>query len=366
MSVKFFGLLNHEYSSETVPKRKDAPVMDVDYMVRRAKEHEQAGFDRVLIAHHSSNPDGFVLASHIAQNTTTLKFMIAHRPGFIAPTYAARMWSTFDQVYGGRAGIHIISGGNDADQRADGDFFSHAERYKRTDEWLTVFRKMLTENAPFDYSGEFFKTEQSFSKLKPLQKPHFPIFFGGASDDAIQVGSKHVDYWALYGEPLAETQEMISRIRASAQAAGRDPNSIQFVLTFRPVVGQSEAEAWKKADDIIARIKELRGASAGATKGAKPDAVSSQRLRDIAAQGKVRDARLWTEVAAAIGGGSNSTGLVGTAEQIAESLKAYHDLGVTAFLVRGFDPASDIQEFGRDLIPVVNEYIGETDPAVSR
>lgn len=366
MSVQFFGLLTHEYSSETIPRAKDAPVMDINYMVKVAQAHEAAGFDRVLIAHHSANPDGIMLASYIAQHTTNLNFMIAHRPGFISPTYAARMWATFDQLYGGRAGIHVISGGSDADQKADGDWLDHGERYRRTDDWLEVFRKTMTSDAPFSLENFSFKVENAISKIKPKQKPYPPIFFGGASADAIRVGARHADYWALYGEPLAETRQMIEAIRNAAVEAGRDASAIKFALTLRPVIGKTEEEAWQKADNIVARIKELRGGQdAGA--GAKPQAESSRRLRDIASAGKVQDVRLWTEVAALTGGGSNSTGLVGTADQVAQAMEAYYDLGVSIFMLRGFDPLVDAQEYGSELIPAVHariaaraEKVGET------
>lgn len=356
MSVQFFGLLSHEHSSETIPRAKDAPVMDADYMVKLAQAHEAAGFDRCLIAHHSANPDGILLASYVAQRTKNLNFMIAHRPGFISPTYAARMWATFDQLYGGRAGIHVISGGSDADQKADGDWLDHGERYRRTDDWLEVFRKTMTSDLPFDLENGSFKVEKAISKIKPQQRPYPPIFFGGASADAVRVGARHADYWALYGEPLAETQQMITSIRAAAVAAGREADAVQFALTLRPVIGRTEEEAWQKADAIVARIKELRGnKDAGA--GGKPQAESSKRLRDIASAGKVRDVRLWTEVAALTGGGSNSTGLVGTADQVAEAMEAYYDIGVSIFMIRGFDPLVDIQEFGRTLIPALRQRI---------
>jgi alkanesulfonate monooxygenase len=36
---------------------------------------------------------------------------------------------------------------------------------------------------------------------------------------------------------------------------------------------------------------------------------------------------------------------------VADSLIAYYRLGVSSFLIRGFDPVSDSIEFGRELIP---------------
>jgi alkanesulfonate monooxygenase len=76
-----------------------------------------------------------------------------------------------------------------------------------------------------------------------------------------------------------------------------------------------------------------------------------------AAQGKVVDTRLWTEIAALTGAKGNSTSLVGTAEQVADSLLAYYELGVTTFLIRGFNPLSDAIEYGREIIPRVKAKI---------
>ena len=67
----------------------------------------------------------------------------------------------------------------------------------------------------------------------------------------------------------------------------------------------------------------------------------------------MRDKRLWTEIAALTGASGNSTALVGTAEQVADALLDYWDLGVTTFLIRGFDPLEDAIEYGRELIPLV-------------
>jgi alkanesulfonate monooxygenase len=93
--------------------------------------------------------------------------------------------------------------------------------------------------------------------------------------------------------------------------------------------------------------------------------VGSQRLLATAAQGKVVDKRLWTEIAALNGGGGNSTGLVGTPEQVAESLLEYWELGVSTILIRGFDPLEDALEYGRYLIPLVREEVRRRQSALA-
>ncbi|MDB5817133.1 MAG: alkanesulfonate monooxygenase, partial [Rhizobacter sp.] len=87
--------------------------------------------------------------------------------------------------------------------------------------------------------------------------------------------------------------------------------------------------------------------------------VGAQRLLAAAAKGNRVDKRLWTAIAQETGARSNSTALVGTPEQVADALLDYYDLGVTTFLVRGFDPLEDAIDFGRELIPRTRELVAQ-------
>ena len=111
--------------------------VDPDYILDFARTHEDAGFDMVLTGYSSSTPDGFEVAGYAAAHTERLGYLIAHRPGFVAPTLAARKAATLDQLTNGRIALHIITGGNDVEQRQDGDWLDHDARYRRTDEYLS-------------------------------------------------------------------------------------------------------------------------------------------------------------------------------------------------------------------------------------
>ena len=89
--------------------------------------------------------------------------------------------------------------------------------------------------------------------------------------------------------------------------------------------------------------------------------MGAQRLVDFAREADVHDKRLWTPIAAAVGGSGNSTALVGTPEQVAESLLDYYELGVSTLLIRGFDPLADAIEYGRELIPLVRAEVARRD-----
>ncbi len=62
-------------------------------------------------------------------------------------------------------------------------------------------------------------------------------------------------------------------------------------------------------------------------------------------------------VAYASGGAGNTTCLVGTAQQVAESLLNYYDAGCATFILRGFDPLADAIDYGRELIPLLREGV---------
>jgi alkanesulfonate monooxygenase len=352
MSIEFIGMINTRPVSEIHPPT--GPAIDPDYVTAFARAHEQAGFDRILIGYFSNAADGFQVASYAASAAPAIGLLLAHRPGFVAPTLAARKLATLDQFTRGRLAVHIISGGDDADQQKDGDWIGHDERYARTDEYVEILRRIWTSDRPIDHDGTYYRFRGALSEVKPLQQPHIPIYFGGSSDAALEVAGRHADVYALWGESLAQVRETIGRVQTAARRRGRRP---RFSLSLRPILADTETLAWERARDILATIRRIRGEAALGGGGTAPQNVGSQRLLAAAAQGDVIDKRLWTAVAAATGARGNTTALVGTPEQVADALLDYHDLGVTTFLIRGFDPLEDAIDYGRTLIPLTRSLV---------
>ncbi len=326
--------------------------IDPEYIAEFSQAHENSDFDKVLIGYSSATADGFGVAGYAASRTDKLGFLIAHRPGFVAPTVTARQAATLDQLTGGRISMHIISGGSDVEQRRDGDWADHDARYRRSDEFMEILRRVWTETTPFDYDGEFYRFEQNLSEVRTYQKPHVPLYFGGASEGAKEVGAKRADVYALWGEPLESIREQIADIRGRAAKYGRE---IRFSVSVRPILGDTEGEAWERARGILNRIQSSVGDSIGPNKPSRLQSEGARRLLDFAAKGELHDKRLWMPIAAATGAAGNTTALVGTAEQVAESLLAYHDIGASAFIIRGFDPLQDTIDWGKELIPMVRE-----------
>jgi alkanesulfonate monooxygenase len=357
MSVQFIGMLGAQSGSEI--RKYEGPIVDKAYIRAMAQAHEASGFDRVLIGYGSPIPDGFLVASYISHVTERLQILLAHRPGFIAPTLAARKLATLDHFSDGRAAVHIITGGSDEDQQRDGDYLTHDERYARTDEYLDILKQVWTSDKSVSHAGRFYKFDGMFSKVRPLQQPHIPIYFGGSSDAAIEVAGKHADVFALWGESLAQVKETLDKVRAAAVRHGR-AGQIRFSLSLRPVLAATEEQAWARAASILERAK-ANVPNSFRFSQKPPENIGSKRLLEAAANGRVLDKRLWTEIAAVTGAQGNSTGLVGTPAQVAEALLEYYDIGITTFLIRGFDPLEDAVDYGRELIPLVRQEISRRD-----
>jgi alkanesulfonate monooxygenase len=389
MPIEIIGMVGTREASEIkgplvdgpVVDWMDGPVIDTDYLVDFSRAHEDAGFDRVLIGYGAVAPEGWMIATTVLQNTRHLNVLIAHRPGFVQPVLLGRMAATLDHLSGGgRLAIHFITGGDEADQRREGDFVAHDGRYRRTGEVMTVLRRIWSEDVPFDFQGEFFRYEAAFCSVKPVTPGGIPLFFGGASPAAIEVGAAHADVYAFWGEPREAVAARMDAIGQVAAKVGRTP---RYSLSLRPIIADTEAEAWEKAEWIAEKTAERinlakermadhketytgLGGDRNATFSVDRDtggttSVGRKRLIEMSAGQDVYDERLWMKVANLTGAAGNSTALVGTPEQVTEAMLRYYDIGISAVILKGFDPLADVIDYGEQLIPMLREGAAKRD-----
>ncbi len=389
MPVEIIGMVGTRDASEIkgplvdgpVVDWMDGPVIDPAYLRDISMAHEDGDFDRVLVGYGAVAPEGWAVAATVLQNTKRLKVMVAHRPGFVQPVLVARSAATLDHLTGGgRIGIHFITGGDEADQRREGDFVSHDARYRRTGETMAVMRRLWAEDSPFDFEGEFFRYEDAFSSVKPVTPGGIPLFFAGASPPAIEVGAAQADVYAFWGEPRDAVSARMQVIERAAASLGR---TLRYSISLRPIIGDTEQEAWEKAEWIaettaerIGLAKERMaghketysglGGARNATYSVDRDtggttSVGRKRLIEMSADRDVYDERLWMKVANLTGAAGNSTALVGTPEQVAEAMLRYYDLGIGALLLKGFDPLADAIDYGKRLLPLLRQGAAQRD-----
>ena len=340
MAISILGLLQHrdgsEYSHPTSP-------FDTGFILRQARLYEGYGYDRVLIGQNAYAPDPLAIAAFVAANTDTLKFMIAHRPGFVAPTMAARMFATLDQMSSGRCAAHLISAGNDKETQCDGDFLTKEQRYARSLEYVGILRRVWDSTAPIDHDGQFYAFRQAFCPVKPTRP--IPIFWGGSSDPAIAAGAQCADIYAFGGGAQRDIAALVARVRMAAACHHRRPT---FCMSMRIIMADSEAAAWRRADEIRDAIGAFR--AAGGSIGRDKGEVGTRALTAAAASDR-QDSCLWNGLTAAVQGRTHATALVGTPDQLTETLLAYHQIGIRHFILTGFEPLADSRAIGEALIP---------------
>lgn len=364
MPARIIGMLG------VTPPAREATLLVIEgdvsppFIVEFARAHEAAGFDMALVGYSSSSAEGFLVAMHAAARTDRLSYVIAHRPGFVAPTLFARKVATFDHLTNGRIALHIITGKTDAEQQGDGDFSPKAERYVRAQEYLHLVKRTWSAERPFDFDGAFYRVRGAHSDVRPLQKPRPQIMFGGASEGALEMGAAECDVFAIYAEPLATTAERIADFRARAAKHGR---TVGFNMSVRPIIAETEGAAWDKAHRILGAMTGKLGwarqeteptvdANGRASPSARmPVDNAGRRQFEFAQQKDIHDERLWMGITKATGALGNTSCLVGTPEQVANAILKYYRLGITSFLMRGFDPVGDTVEFGRELIPRIKD-----------
>ena len=325
MPVEFIGMVGTREASEIKGPLVDGPVVDwtegsviePGYLKDIARAHEDAGFDRVLIGYGAVSPEGWAIAGTVLHSTKHLKVLVAHRPGFIQPVLLARMAATYDNLTGGgRIAIHFITGGDEADQRREGDFVAHDARYRRAGEVMAILRRIWSDNAPFDYEGEFFRYEAAFSSVKPMSSGGIPLYFAGASAPAIEIGAAQADVYAFWGEPR---DAVAARMKAINDVAAKNGRTLRYSLSLRPIIAKTESEAWDKAEWIAEKTAERielakhrmaghkdsyegLGGEKNATysvdrKIEDTTSVGRKRLIEMSADKDVYDERLWMKVA---------------------------------------------------------------------
>ncbi|CAM5240751.1 Alkanesulfonate monooxygenase [Streptomyces microflavus] len=127
----------------------------IAYLTQIARAAEHQGFDGILTPTGTWCEDAWLVTAALAQETERLKFLVAFRPGFISPTLAAQMASTFQRISRGRLLLNVVTGGERDEQARFGDHLSKEQRYARTAEFLTVLRGSWSGD-PFDFSGEYY------------------------------------------------------------------------------------------------------------------------------------------------------------------------------------------------------------------
>ncbi len=330
----------------------------LDHLVHVAQTAEAAGFEGMLVPTGEMCLDAWMVAATLAQHTERIKFLVAFRPGFVNPPVAARMAATLDSLTGGRVLLNVVTGGHLHELAKDGDFIrdidggwhevDHDSRYRRTAEFMDVVMRSWHER-DWEYSGEFFRVTNGGVAQRPAQRPHPPIYLGGASDSAMEAAARYADVYLMWGEPVELMADRAARAKQIAADLGR---TIEVGTRFQIVCRETDEEARAAAEDIVGSIadsfRDKMRSHADRT-----DSVGQARQNALRGTGAGNDGEwlsdvLWNGFARARMGAS--VALVGSGTSIRKELERFVDAGIDTFILSGYRHDEEAARVGTFLI----------------
>lgn len=331
--------------------------------------------------------DPLLLVPAMAGVTEHLGFGVTFSLTYEHPYPFARRMSTLDHLSNGRVGWNIVTGYLDSAARAMGlaQQPEHDRRYDQADEYLQVLYKLLegswAEDAvvadrqqrvyarpdrvrKVNHQGEFYKVD-GYHLCEPSPQRTPVLFQAGSSQRGLAFAGNHAECVFISGQDKAATRAQVDKVRAAAQAAGRDPQAVKGFMGITVIVAATEQQAQAKHAEYLRHASAEAGvahfaASTGIDFAAyaldEPIAFSQGNAIQSATR-QLQD-NVWTRRRLlqqhALGG--RYVTLVGAPEQVAEQLIAWVDeTGLDGFnLTRTVTPES-FEDFIDLVIPQLQQ-----------
>jgi FMNH2-dependent dimethyl sulfone monooxygenase len=347
MSLKFAYWVPNVSGGLVISKIPQKTGWSFEDNARYAQIAEEAGFEyallqtRFLASYGAENQlEAITLASALAAVTKKLKLISAVLPGLWHPGAVAKMISTIDQISHGRAAINIVSGWFKGEFNAYGEpWLDHDERYRRSEEFINVLRKLWTEEETH-FRGDFYRINGAPLKPKPLRVPE--IFQGGNSFAARKMASRVSDWYFMNGNTIEGIKAQIDEVNSLSAANNR---KLKFGVNAFVIVRDTEEEAKQVLRDIIAY------ADGEAVEGFRSQVrfagKASPEREGMWANSDFNDLVQYND--------GFKTGLIGTAEQVADRIIELKKIGVDLILTGFLHYDEEIRLFGEKVIPLVRE-----------
>ena len=227
--------------------RKPIDMGQVRAVAQRA---EALGFrdlwttENTLGGNNSLEPSVLLSYAAAVTNTIRLGVSVVVFP-FHSPIHVARRYGSLDQVSGGRVTLGLGIGRGDAAQYAAFGM-PFERRVTRFTEGVELLKALWAEPV-VNFKGEIFQLEGATMEPKPLQKPHIPIWMGGAHPNVLKRTAALADGWmGAGGNTTSQYPGLVAMLRQELEAAGRDPatfpTSKRIYVSVSEVPGEALAE----------------------------------------------------------------------------------------------------------------------------
>lgn len=316
----------------------------LEYISSLVETAAEMGFESLLTAtNFHAEHDAWTASIATLARTRGAGLLVAVRPGMFNPAIFAKMAATAANLFPGRLRLNVVTGSNPAENAMYGDFEDHTSRYERTREFLTVFRRLMSEER-VDYESTRLRLEASYVSPKP--NPPIPIYFGGHSPEAQRIAAELADVYLLWGDTLPALEKRLSTMRVLERQAGR---TLRYGLRCHVVVRETEAEAWAAADRLISRIDPAVRRQFIESAATVDSEGQRRQMELVSSESLIVESNLWAGVGLARTG--VAVAIVGNPDQVAAKLQDYASLGVSSFILSGYPHWEECRRFGEMVMP---------------
>ncbi|MFC7051204.1 LLM class flavin-dependent oxidoreductase [Hansschlegelia quercus] len=317
-------------------------------------EAEALGYDSTLVAQHTANPhfaerdqlEAWTSAAALAPVTSRIEIIAAIKPALYHPVVLAKMALQIEEISGGRFAINLVNAWNRAEfEKAGIPFLDHDERYAYGREWLSIVER-LTRGETVEHHGKHFSIDGY--KLSPAGRlrPRPGIYLGGESEPARELAVDHSDVWFINGQAPEAVAALISDVKARP----RQGDALRFGLAAFVIARETEAEAQAEHRRLIALAEQDKPAKEIQKANTDPKVVMFQTMAKQAFVGT---------------NGGTAAGLVGSYDQVAERIDAFHRSGVELFMLQFQPLRSEMRRFAEQIFPRLGHSIGSIAPLYS-
>jgi alkanesulfonate monooxygenase len=320
-------------------------IPDLEAHIEFCRSAERAGLEYLLTAVGSHRPDAVVLATALGMASQRIKFLIAVRSGLCSPTALVQQINTLSVLTGGRVGLNFVNGHSESEQRYYGDFLDHEQRYARSDEFIEICRALWAAHGPVTYAGRHFRIEGAVLNT-PFRGPERgapELYVGGASPQAVRLAYEHDACLLTTPASVKQLAARLAPLHAHGGRAG---------LIVGLIARQTREAALAAADALLQRT----GATAREVHRsfrAQSSSTAFATTFDSALEYEWLAPGLWTGAVPFLG--PSATALLGSYDEVADTLLEYGRQGIREFLFLGWPDLDEMQRFGDELAPRVRE-----------
>ncbi|MBX3530307.1 MAG: LLM class flavin-dependent oxidoreductase [Rhizobiaceae bacterium] len=187
-----------------------------------------SGFGAVIVDDASGPLANLDIAASVARWNRSLDVIVTHWAGVASPTVTAADIAALDRQTGGRLALRMLVEAADI----PADLPGHAAAWQRTDEYLTLLKRLWSNDRPIDHEGPYYRLHGATVADRGPRGIGLPIRLSGQSGTAVEVAARHASVFELPSGSFADAVALIDRVRAAAGRCGRS-GRIRFAANVR-------------------------------------------------------------------------------------------------------------------------------------